>query len=33
LERVQVVGRVRTGAAELTGSPILDLVEIRRVGR
>jgi len=33
LERVQVVGRVRTGAAELTGSPILDLVEIRRMGR
>lgn len=33
LERVRVVGRVRTGAAGLTGSPILDLVEIRRAGR
>lgn len=33
LERVRVVGRVRTGAAGLTGSPILDLVEIRRDAR
>jgi hypothetical protein len=33
LERVRVVGRVRTGAAGLTGSPILDLVEIRREAR
>lgn len=33
LERVRVVGRVRTGAAGLTGSPILDLVELRREAR
>lgn len=30
LEHIEVVGRVRSGAAELTGSPILDLVELRR---
>lgn len=33
LEWVTVVGRVRTGAAALTGSPILDLLELRRTGR
>lgn len=33
LERVTVVGRIRTGSAGLTGSPILDLLEVRRVGR
>lgn len=33
LERIQVVGRVRTGSAGLTGSPILDLLEVRRVPR
>lgn len=33
LERIVVVGRVRTGSAGLTGSPILDLLEIRRVER
>jgi len=31
LERIEVVGRVRTGAAALTGSPVLDLVEFRRL--
>ncbi|UCC24133.1 MAG: hypothetical protein JSU98_10375 [Gemmatimonadales bacterium] len=30
LERVTVVGRVRTAASALTGAPILDLVELRR---
>jgi hypothetical protein len=30
LERIRVVGRVRTGASALTGSPILDLVEVER---
>ncbi len=30
LENVVVVGRVRTGASELTGSPVLDLMELRR---
>ncbi len=30
LERVTVVARVRTGVSQLTGSPILDLIEIRR---
>lgn len=29
LARIQVVGRVRTGAAALTGSPILELMELR----
>ncbi len=31
LERIEVVGRVRAGAAALTGNPVLDLVEFRRV--
>lgn len=30
LERITVVGRVRTGSAALTGSPILDLLELVR---
>lgn len=30
LERIRVVGRIRTGAAALTGSPILDLIEFDR---
>ena len=30
LERIGVVGRIRTGAAALTGSPILDLLELTR---
>lgn len=30
LERLIVIGRVRTGSAGITGSPILDLVEFRR---
>ena len=29
LETLTVVGRIRTGASRLTGSPILDLIEIR----
>ena len=29
LERITVVGRIRTGASTLTGAPILDLVELR----
>lgn len=29
-ESIEVVGRIRSGASELTGSPILDLVELRR---
>jgi len=33
LERIRVVGRVRTGAAVVTGRPILDLVEFTRGGR
>jgi hypothetical protein len=33
LERIRVVGRVRTGAAALTGNPILDLLEIIRLTR
>jgi hypothetical protein len=33
LERLRVVGRVRSGAAELTGHPILDLMEVSRAGR
>jgi len=33
LERIQVTGRIRTGSAALTGNPILDLLEIRRVSR
>jgi hypothetical protein len=31
LERLEVVGRVRAGAAALTGNPVLDLVELRRL--
>lgn len=31
LERIVVVGRIRTGSAALTGGPILDLLEFRRV--
>jgi len=30
LERIRVVGRIRTGAASLTGNPILDLLELTR---
>jgi len=30
LEGISIVGRVRSGAAALTGSPILDLVDLRR---
>lgn len=33
LERVEVRGRIRTGASAFTGSPILDLLELRRVER
>lgn len=33
LERLRVVGRVRTGAAELTGNPILELLEVERIRR
>lgn len=33
LQRIHVVGRLRTGAAALTGNPILDLMEITRVQR
>ena len=33
LERIRVVGRIRTGAAALTGNPILDLVELTRISR
>lgn len=32
LERIVVVGRIRTGNAALTGGPILDLLEISRSG-
>jgi len=32
LERIAVVGRIRTGSAALTGGPILDLMELRRGG-
>ena len=31
LERIRVVGRVRTGAAGLTGNPILDLMDLTRL--
>ena len=31
LERIRVVGRIRTGAAALTGNPILDLLELTRI--
>ncbi|MGW8266265.1 MAG: hypothetical protein ACWGSQ_07850 [Longimicrobiales bacterium] len=33
LERVNIVGRIRTGAAALTGNPILDLIELTRLSR
>lgn len=33
LERITVVGRIRTGAAALTGNPILDLLELNRSPR
>lgn len=33
LERIRVVGRVRTPEAALTGGPILDLLELSRLGR
>lgn len=33
LERIRVVGRVRTAEAALTGGPILDLVELERLER
>jgi hypothetical protein len=33
LERIRVVGRIRTGAAALTGNPILDLLELTRISR
>jgi hypothetical protein len=33
LERIRVVGRIRTGAAALTGNPILDLLELTRLRR
>lgn len=32
LEDITVVGRIRTGSSSLTGSPVLDLVELRRGG-
>ena len=32
LERITVVGRVRTSSSALTGSPILDLIELERAG-
>jgi len=33
LERIRVVGRIRTGSAALTGNPILDLMELTRISR
>ncbi len=33
LERIRVVGRIRNGAAALTGNPILDLLELTRLNR
>ena len=33
LERIRVVGRIRTGAAALTGNPILDLLSLTRIPR
>jgi hypothetical protein len=33
LERIMVTGRIRTGAAALTGNPILDLLELTRISR
>lgn len=32
LERIRVLGRIRVGAASLTGSPIVDLLELRSGG-
>jgi hypothetical protein len=31
LERIRVVGRLRTGSARLTGSPILELLSLTRI--
>ena len=33
LEPIMVTGRIRTGAAALTGNPILDLLELTRISR
>jgi len=33
LERIRVVGRIRTGAAAFTENPILDLMELTRISR
>ena len=33
LESIEVVGRIRSGSSGLTGSPILDLIELRRTSR
>lgn len=33
LERIEVTGRVRTGASSLTGTPIIDLVSLKRAGK
>jgi hypothetical protein len=33
LDRIQVKGRVRTGASTLTGTPIIDLISFTRVGK
>ncbi len=33
LEEVRIIGRIRTPAASLTGSPVLDLLELRRSPR
>jgi hypothetical protein len=33
LERLRIVGRIRTGSAALTGNPILDLLDLERTGR
>jgi hypothetical protein len=33
LERLRIVGRIRTGSAALTGNPILDLLDLTRTGR
>ena len=33
LERIRVVGRIRTGATALTGNPLLDLLELYRAER
>ena len=32
LERITITGRIRVGSSTLTGSPILDLIELRRSG-